>query len=58
MTRSRWARSSRADEARIRRYETISARWFVERWPGFWSQVQQGYANRICTSLPSSLRIA
>ena len=26
--------------------------------PGFWSQVQQGYANRICTSLPSSLRIA
>ena len=26
--------------------------------PGFWNQVQQGYANRICTSLPSSLRIA
>ena len=26
--------------------------------PGFWSQVQQRYANRICTSLPSSLRIA
>jgi hypothetical protein len=26
--------------------------------PGFWSQVQQGYAKRICTSLPSSLRIA
>jgi Toprim domain len=26
--------------------------------PGFWRQVQQGYANRICTSLPSSLRIA
>jgi hypothetical protein len=26
--------------------------------PGFWSQVQQDYANRICTSLPSSLRIA
>jgi isopentenyl diphosphate isomerase/L-lactate dehydrogenase-like FMN-dependent dehydrogenase len=29
-----------------------------ERAPGFWSQVQQGYAKRICTSLPSSLRIA
>ena len=28
------------------------------REPGFWSQVQQGYANRICTYLPSSLRIA
>src|SRR5580658_9365414 len=26
--------------------------------PGFWSQVQRVYANRICTSLPSSLRIA
>ena len=26
--------------------------------PGFLEQVQQGYANRICTSLPSSLRIA
>jgi hypothetical protein len=26
--------------------------------PEFRSQVQQGYANRICTSLPSSLRIA
>ena len=26
--------------------------------PEFWSQVQRGYANRICTSLPSSLRIA
>ena len=26
--------------------------------PGLWSQVQQGYANRSCTSLPSSLRIA
>src|SRR5580700_6496988 len=26
--------------------------------PGFWSQVQRIYANRICTSLPSSLRIA
>src|ERR1700719_2276672 len=30
----------------------------LARVPGFWSQVQQGYANRICTSLPSSLRIA
>ena len=26
--------------------------------PGFWNQVQRVYANRICTSLPSSLRIA
>jgi hypothetical protein len=26
--------------------------------PEFWSQVQQSYANPICTSLPSSLRIA
>ncbi len=26
--------------------------------PGFWSQVQQDYANRTCTSVPSSLRIA
>ena len=25
---------------------------------GFWSEVQQLYENRICTSLPSSLRIA
>ena len=30
----------------------------IEAHPGFWNQVQQGYANRICTSLPSSLRIA
>jgi hypothetical protein len=25
---------------------------------GFWSEVQRVYENRICTSLPSSLRIA
>jgi hypothetical protein len=25
---------------------------------GFWSEVRQVYENRICTSLPSSLRIA
>jgi hypothetical protein len=29
-----------------------------ERMRGFWSQVQQVYENRICTRVPSSLRIA
>ena len=32
--------------------------WLAELARGFWSEVQRVYENRICTSLPSSLRIA
>jgi hypothetical protein len=36
----------------------LSFEWQSGNRPEFWSQVQQIYANRIFTSLPSSLRIA
>jgi hypothetical protein len=52
------ALQSRITRTPTRSWRDISLLLRFGKGPGFWSRVQQGYANRICTSLPSSLRIA
>lgn len=54
MSRRAHRKISRVERKQIK---TVSNR-FELRPRGFWSEVQQVYENRICTSLPSSLRIA
>jgi hypothetical protein len=48
------ARNQNADFQVLR--SSKGGKW--ERMRGFWSQVQRVYENRICTPLPSYLRIA
>ena len=57
---SRSLTSFEQDSIIIAVIEMSQAKWLAAAVvpPEFWSQVQRGYANRICTSLPSSLRIA
>ena len=59
---SRWSRDPVIDDGEaVVVYPTdrdIEIFKLLIRYRGFWSEVQRVYENRICTSLPSSLRIA